>query len=258
MAIIKKFRIKSFKKVEPIIEFENVSLSYGNRLILDNINFKINKNSIHGMLGPNGAGKSTIFNLITGLIKPMGGKIKIFGEDVTEYPIYIRTRKFKTGYVPQYGGFFNDLTLHDNLKAISEIVIENKNLRTERVDYLISKFEFGNLKDIKGKFLSGGQKKRLTIALALLSEPKVLLLDEIYAALDVLTIKMLQETIVNLQQENQITTCICDHQARDLLATCDIAMILNDGKIIAQDTPSNLVKDIKAKDAYFGDSFKLN
>ena len=119
-------------------------------------------------------------------------------------------------------------------------------------------FEFGNLKDIKGKFLSGGQKKRLTIALALLSEPKVLLLDEIYAALDVLTIKMLQETIVNLQQENQITTCICDHQARDLLATCDIAMILNDGKIIAQDTPSNLVKDIRAKDAYFGDSFKLN
>ena len=95
MAIIKKFRIKSFKKLDTIIEFENVSLSYGNRLILDNINFKINKNSIHGMLGPNGAGKSTIFNLITGLIKPKSGTIRIFGEDVNNYPVYTRTKKFK-------------------------------------------------------------------------------------------------------------------------------------------------------------------
>ena len=258
MAIIKKFRIKSFKKIDTSIEFENVSLSYGKRLILDNISFKINKNSIHGMLGPNGAGKSTIFNLITGLIKPRSGKIKIYGENVTDYPVYKRTRKFKTSYCPQYGGFFNDLTLHDNLKAISEIVIENKNYRTEKINYLISKFEFENLKDIKAKFLSGGQKKRLVISLALLSEPKILLLDEVYAALDVLTIKMLQETIVNLQQEYQITTCICDHQARDLLATCDIAMILNDGKIIAQDTPSKLVQNINAKNAYFGDNFKYN
>ena len=258
MAIIKKFRIKSFKKLDTIIEFENVSLSYGNRLILDNINFKINKNSIHGMLGPNGAGKSTIFNLITGLIKPKSGTIRIFGEDVNNYPVYTRTKKFKTGYCPQYGGFFSDLTLHDNLKAISEIVIDNKNYRTEKINNLITKFEFENLKDIKAKFLSGGQKKRLVIALALLSDPKVLLLDEVYAALDVLTIKMLQETIVNLQQENNITTCICDHQARDLLATCDIAMILSEGKIIAQETPSKLVQNINAKNAYFGDSFKIN
>ena len=106
MAIIKKFRIKSFKKVETIIEFQNVSMSFGSRLILDNISFKVNKNSIHGMLGPNGAGKSTIFNLITGLIKPNSGKIKILGEDVTDYPVYIRSKKFKTGYVPQYGGYF--------------------------------------------------------------------------------------------------------------------------------------------------------
>ncbi len=257
MAIIKKFRIKSFKKIDTAIEFENVSLAYGNRLILDNISFRINKNSIHGMLGPNGAGKSTIFNLITGLIKPKSGVIKIFGEDVTKFPVYVRTKKFKTGYCPQYGGFFNDLTLHDNLKAISEIVIDNKNLRKAKIDSLISKFEFENLKDIKAKFLSGGQKKRLVISLALLSDPKVLLLDEVYAALDVLTIKMLQETIVNLQQEHQITTCICDHQARDLLATCDIAMILNNGKIIAQGSPSELVNDIEAKSAYFGDSFSI-
>ncbi len=258
MAIIKKFRIKSFKNINTIIEFENVSLAYGNRLILDNISFKINEGQIFGMLGPNGVGKSTIFNLITGLIKPRNGKIKIAGEDAIQYPIYHRTKKFKVGYVPQYGGYFNDLTLHDNLKAISEIIIENKNYRLERINYLISKFELNDLKDIKAKFLSGGQKKKLVIALSLLSEPKVLLLDECFAALDLLTIKMLQEIIVNLQQENQITICICDHQARDLLACVDVAMILSNGKIVAQDTPANLVNNISARDAYFGESFKFN
>ena len=257
MALIKKFRIKSFKKIKSIIEFENVSLAYGNRLILDNISFKINEGQIFGMLGPNGVGKSTIFNLITGLINPKHGKIKINGEDVSQYPIYLRTKKFKVGYVPQYGGYFNDLTLHDNLKAISEIVIENKNLRQERIDYLLSKFELENVKNIKAKFLSGGQKKKLVISLSLLSNPKVLLLDECFAALDVLTIKMLQEIIVNLQQESQITVCICDHQARDLLACVDAAMIISNCKIVAQDTPSNLVKNINAKNAYFGDSFKF-
>ena len=225
---------------------------------MDNLDFRINEGQIFGMLGPNGVGKSTIFNLITGLIKPNNGKIKITGKDVTHYPIYLRTKKFKIGYVPQYGGFFNELTLYENLKAISEIVIENKNYRSERINYLISKFELDNLKEIKAKFLSGGQKKKLVIALSLLSDPKVLLLDECFAALDVLTIKMLQEIIVNLQSENKITICICDHQARDLLSCVDVAMILSNGKIIAEDSPVNLVNNINAKNAYFGDNFKFN
>ena len=258
MGLIKEFRIKSHKKPNSIISFENINLSYGNRLILDNINFKINEGQIFGMLGPNGVGKSTIFNLITGLVNPISGVVKIAGEDATQYPIYLRAKKFKVGYVPQYGGYFNDLTLHDNLKAISEIVIDNKNSRTEKINYLISKFELDNLKDIKAKFLSGGQKRKLVIALALLSEPRVLLLDEPFAALDVLTIKMLQEIIVNLQQETKISICLTDHQASSLLACVDSAMILSEGKIVAQGTPSNLVKDTNAKNAYFGDSFKFN
>ena len=100
MAIIKKFRIKSFKNLNSIIEFNNVSLAYGNRLILDNINFKINEGQIFGMLGPNGVGKSTIFNLITGLVSPKSGQIKIAGENVLNYPTFLRTKKFKVGYVP--------------------------------------------------------------------------------------------------------------------------------------------------------------
>jgi len=162
MAIIKKFRITSFKNINSIVEFENVSLAYGNRLILDNISFKINEGQIFGMLGPNGVGKSTIFNLITGLINPNKGKIKIASEDVTRLPIYLRTKKFRVGYVPQYGGYFNDLSLQDNLKAISEIVIDNKNSRSEKINYLISRFQLDNLKDIKARFLSGGQKKKIS------------------------------------------------------------------------------------------------
>jgi len=258
MSIIKKFRIKSFKQNNTSISFENISLSYGERVILDNISFDINASQIFGMLGPNGVGKSTIFNLMMGLIKPSGGKIKIDNEIVNDYPVYLRTKKFKIGYVPQYGGYFNDLTLYENLKAISEIVIDEKNIRDDKVNILLSKFELDNVKNIKAKFLSGGQKKKLVIALALLSDPKILLLDECFAALDVLTIKMLQEIIVNLQQENQITICICDHQARDLLACVDIAMIISNCKVIALDTPSNLVNNINAKDAYFGHSFKYN
>ena len=257
MALIKKFRIKSYKQPNSIISFENVSLSYGNRLILDNINFKINEGEIFGMLGPNGVGKSTIFNLITGLIKPDSGKIKINNTNVVDFPIYLRTKKFKVGYVPQYGGFFGDLTLYQNLKAIAEIVINNKNNEENKINELINKFELENLRNIKAKFLSGGQKKKLVIALSLLSDPNVLLLDECFAALDVLTIKMLQEIIVNLQNEKKITICICDHQARDLLACVDVAMILSNCKIIAEGSPADLVNNIEAKSAYFGESFSF-
>ena len=177
MGLIKKFRIKSHKKPSPIISFENINLSYGSRLILDNINFKINEGQIFGMLGPNGVGKSTIFNLITGLIQPNSGKIKLNNTDVLDYPIYLRTKKFHIGYVPQYGGYFNDLTLYQNLKAIAEIVINDKGNEDYKINSLISKFELENLKNVKAKFLSGGQKKKLVIALSLLSDPKVLLLD---------------------------------------------------------------------------------
>ena len=239
MAIIKKFRIKSFKNINSIIRFENVSIAYGNRTVLDNINFSINEKTIHGLLGPNGAGKSTLYHLMTGLIEPKQGKILIENKDVTNFPVYLRTRQYGIGYVPQYGGAFADLTLHENLRAISEIVIESKNLRSERINYLISKLELENLKDIKAKHLSGGEKKKLVIALSLLSRPKILLLDEPFSALDVLTIKMLQELIVGLQQDNNITICICDHIATSLLQIVDTAMILSNGKIIAQDTPSN-------------------
>ena len=151
-----------------------------------------------------------------------------------------------------------DLTLNENLKAISEIVIENKNYRSEKINYLISKLELENVKNIKARHLSGGERKKLVIALSLLSEPKLLLLDEPFSALDVMTIKMLQELIINLQQEYKITICICDHIANSLLQIVDTAMILSNGKIIAEGSPSNIIKDINAQKAYFGNSFKIS
>ena len=198
------------------------------------------------------------FNLITGLLKPDYGKVLFGNEDATNFPIYTRTRKFKIGYVPQYGGFFGDLTTYQNLKAVAEILIKDVRDQNSRIEYLISKFELDYLRNIKASVLSGGQKKKLVIALSLLGDPKILLLDECFAALDVLTIQMLQKIIVNLQTEERIGIIICDHQARDLLSCVDVAMILSNCKIIAQGTPKELINNPVAQNAYFGKSFKIN
>jgi len=258
VAIIKKFRIKNFKKNVEILKLEKISVYFNKRKILENLNINLQQGEILGLLGPNGVGKSTIFNIITGLIKPNYGSVYINNKNITDDPIFYRTKKHKIGYVPQYGGYFHDLTLRENLKAISEIVIEDKKLRNEKINLLISKFELEALQNIKAEFLSGGQKKRLVISLALLSDPKILLLDEPFAALDIMTIKNLQQIIVDLQTQNNISIILCDHQARDLLSCVDLAVVLSNGKVIAKDTPNNLIKNIDAQNAYFGDSFKIN
>ncbi len=257
MSNIKKFRIKSFKENKSILRLDKISLKFGRKTILDNLSLRLNNGQILGLLGPNGVGKSTIFNLITGLISPDYGSIIINSKIVNEYPIYQRTLKFKIGFVPQHGGYFHDLTVYENLKAIAEITIDNLSYRDEKINSLISKFELDPIRDIKADFLSGGQKKRLVIAISLISDPKILLLDEPFAALDLMTIKTLQEIIVGLQSTNNISVILCDHQARDLLACVDNAAIIHNGKVVAQDTPSNLIQNIDAKNAYFGDSFKI-
>ena len=217
----------------------------------------LNNSLIIIISSPSGVGKTTIFNLITGLISPDFGSIVINSSVVNKSPIYERTLKYKIGFVPQHGGFFHDLTVYENLKAIAEITISNVSFRSEKIDSLISKFELDNIRDIKADLLSGGQKKKLVIAIALISDPKILLLDEPFAALDVMTIKTLQEIIVGLQTYNKISVILCDHQARDLLACVDTAAIIHNGKVVAQGTPANLIENIDARNAYFGESFKI-
>ena len=141
---------------------------------------------------------------------------------------------------------------------MAEITIKDPNYRVEKINSLVSKFELDPINDLEARLLSGGQKKKLVIALSLISNPKILLLDEPFAALDVMTIKNLQNIIVELQREGGISIILCDHQARDLLACVDTAAIINNGKVVAQGTPSNLSNNIDAKKAYFGDSFKFN
>tara|TARA_B100001063_G_scaffold88062_1_gene81904 strand:- start:1456 stop:2232 length:777 start_codon:yes stop_codon:yes gene_type:complete len=258
MSNVKKFRIKSFKSDKSILKLDKISLKFGRKIILDNLSLSLNNGQILGLLGPNGVGKTTLFNIITGLISPDFGSIIINSDKVNSYPIYERTLKYKLGFVPQHGGFFHDLTVYQNLKAIAEITISDLSYRNEKVNSLISKFELDPIRDIKADFLSGGQKKKLVIAISLISNPKILLLDEPFAALDVMTIKTLQEIIVNLQSSENISVILCDHQARDLLACVDNAAIIHNGKVIAQGTPASLIRNIDARNAYFGESFKIS
>ena len=259
MAIIKKFRITTFKKEKPKISIKNISFSFNKRQILEDISFMVREGEICGLLGPNGVGKSTIFNIITGLLSPDFGEIEINQKKVTNIPIYKRALDFGVAIVPQSGGVFSNLSCQQNLKAISEIVINEKNERTFKIEYMISKFQLESVKNLKAKHLSGGQKKRLCIAMSLLSEPKIILMDEPFQGLDIMSTRDLQETIVNLQTEDHTRSCIIsDHAARDLLAISDRAIILANKKIVAQGKPSDLLQNEAAKSLYFGESFKIN
>ena len=258
MSVIKKFRITKIKNQKPLISLKKVSLSFKkNHVVLDNISLSISKGQVIGLLGPNGAGKSSLMNIITGLIKPNSGKILINNEDISNYPTFERAKKFKISLVPQIGGFFSDLTTEDNLNAVGEILIPNQKQRKFKIEKLISKFERDVVRKIEAKFLSGGMKRRLVISMSLLGDPEILLMDEPLAALDPQTIQMLQNIIITLQTEYNLTILITDHQARDLLVVCDKAIILSNSKVVAEGTPNELIKDDNATKYYFGDNFKF-
>ena len=259
MAIVKKFRIISYKKEKSLISLENISVSFKkNHQILDSISLNIPRGQILGLLGPNGAGKSTLMNVISGLVKPNYGKIKIDDNDITDLPIYLRTKKFKISIIPQFGGLFASLTTEQNLRSVAEILIKDKSFIDIKINELISKFELDSVREIEAKYLSGGQKRRLVIAMGLISKPDIILMDEPLAALDPQTIQMLQNTIVKLQTDFNLTIIITDHQARDLLAICDKAIILSNSKIVASGTPNDLMNDESANKFYFGNNFQFS
>jgi len=257
MNLIKKFRIKSFKNEKPAVQIQNLTISYGNRLIVEQLNLNIQKSEISGLLGPNGAGKSSIYHSILGLIKPSFGKIIIDGADVTDIPTYKRCSEFGISWVPQYGGSWSDLTVHDNLMAVAELHLNNSEERVLKVNNLIRKFELQNVLKLKSKYLSGGQVRKLTLAMAMVKNTKILILDEPFAALDPQSVRMIQQIIVSLQMFERISITISDHSSRDLLSCVDNAMVLYEGKIIAKGSPQDLVKNTKAIEAYFGEGFKI-
>ena len=258
MAIIKSFRIKTFKKKVNKISLKNISLSFNKLNVLEDVSFDIHQSSITGLLGPNGSGKSTLFNIICGILSPNYGDVIINGINVNKIPVFERVQKYGISLIPQTGGTFSGLSCIENLKAISEIVIEKKNERNYKIEEMISKFQLEPHAHTKCSELSGGSKKKVAIAMALMSNPSILLMDEPFAFLDILTVRDLQETIVNLQTEDS-SRCIIisDHSARELLGISDRALVLANKKIVAQGSPREVIDSPSAK-IYFGDSFKIN
>ena len=256
-SLIKKFRIKSFKEDKPIIELQNVTISYGNRQIVEKLNLKIQKNTVCGLLGPNGAGKSSIFHTILGIVKPTFGKVFVDGIEVTNIPTYKRTSLCGISWCPQYGGAFTDLSVFENLMAIAELHIKDKEKRLSKVNNLIRRFELENVVKLQSKVLSGGQQRKLILAMALIKDTKILILDEPYSALDPVSVRMIQQIIVSLQMFERISIVISDHNFRDLLSTVDYSMVLSEGKIVANGSPAELVKDSQAIAKYFGEGFKI-
>ena len=239
------------------LRVEQLTKTYSDRSVVNGVSLEVNQGQIVGLLGPNGAGKTTTFYMIVGLIRPSSGNVYLDSDKVTNHPMYVRAQK-GIGYLAQEASVFRKLSVEDNIKAVLEMTNLSQYDQRLKLNELISEFGLQHIRTTRGDLLSGGERRRTEIARALAVNPKFILLDEPFAALDIMTIKNLQQIIVDLQTQSNISIILCDHQARDLLSCVDLAIVLSNGRVIAKDTPNNLIKNIDAQNAYFGDSFKFN
>ena len=252
----KSFRILKFKKSKPVLKISGISKSYGHRLVLKKINFELHKSEIFGVLGPNGCGKTTIFNSIMGICRINEGNIFVNNIKINNLPIHERATKFRIGYIPQNSAVFLGLTCEENIRAIAEVKIKEKSLQENKIQELLSDFNLEYLKNIKAINLSGGEKKRLCISMALVSNPQILLMDEPFAALDLITIDMIKKIIVSLQKK-LISVIVTDHNAKDLMNVSDRCIIISDGEVIISGNPRKIINDPRARQLYFGENFSI-
>lgn len=252
----KSFRILKFKKSKPVLKISGISKSYGHRLVLKKINFELHKSEIFGVLGPNGCGKTTIFNSIMGICRINEGNIFVNNIKINNLPIHERATKFRIGYIPQNSAVFLGLTCEENIRAIAEVKIKEKSLQENKIQELLSDFNLEYLKNIKAINLSGGEKKRLCISMALVSNPQILLMDEPFAALDLITIDMIKKIIVSLQKK-LISVIVTDHNAKDLMNVSDRCIIISEGEVIISGNPRKIINDPKARQLYFGENFSI-
>ena len=252
----KSFRILKFKKSKPILKISGISKSYGHRLVLKKINFELHKSEIFGVLGPNGCGKTTIFNSIMGICRINEGNIFVNNIKINNLPIHERAKKFRIGYIPQNSAVLLGLTCEENIKAIAEIKIKEKSLQENKVQELLTDFNLEHLQNIKARNLSGGEKKRLCIAMTLVGNPQILLMDEPFAALDLITVDIIKKIIINLQKK-LISVIITDHNAKDLMNVSDRCIIISNGEIIISGNPRKIINDPKARQLYFGENFSI-
>lgn len=255
--MIKKFRIIRFK-TKPILEAKKISKSFAsNRLVLNQISFHVNRGEIFGILGPNGSGKTTLFNLILGILPVDSGKITINGEIINSLPIHVRCNNYKISYVPQNSACLLGLKVEENLEAISEIKIKDKIKRKDIIQELLVRFGLDNIKHTQARSLSGGERRRLSISLALITKPSILLLDEPFSALDPLSVETIRKIISDLQQQSGISSILSDHNISSTLMSVDRAILISNSLVIAEGNPRELINNKIAKQLYFGSDLKI-
>lgn len=228
---------------------------YGNRPVVKGVEISIQAGSVIGLLGPNGAGKTTTFYMVVGMAQPDSGQVFLGDEEITGLPMYERARR-GISYLPQEASVFRKLSVADNLLAILETVESDRTVRRQRMQQLLEEFSITHIASSKGYSLSGGERRRVEIARALITNPSFILLDEPFAGIDPIAVGDIQNLIVSLKNRN-IGVLISDHNVRETLGVCDAAYIMCGGEVLEYGTPGEIANSKKAREIYLGDDFRL-
>ena len=236
---------------------KDISKTYQNKKIVDNISIDIQQGEIKGILGPNGAGKSTSFHMLSGIIKPDSGSIMLNDRDITKYKLPKRA-KLGIGYLPQESSIFLGLSIEDNIKAALEFRKDlKKNDINEKLEHLINKFQLQRIRKTPGALVSGGERRRTEVARTLALDPIFVLLDEPFAGIDPVSISEIKEIILEIKNNN-IGVIITDHNVRETLKICDSADIMNKGQLIASGKPKSILANDMVKKVYLGNDFDIS
>jgi len=254
MSNVKKFRIIKFKS-KPVLAAKSISKSFDGRMILRKIDVKLNQGEMLGLLGSNGAGKSTFMNIVLGLLKPDFGDIFLGNSKLTNLAIHERS-KLGIAYLPQQTSIFRGLTVYENLLAIAQILRKRATEQKDIVEKLMAEFSITHLRDVKATALSGGERRRTEIARCLINNPKVLLLDEPFAGVDLLSIQEIKGLLIKLQSRG-CAVLITDHNASQLLSVVDRAYIIANGNVVIDGPPREIANSTEAKKLYFGEDFRI-
>ncbi|MFP4502753.1 MAG: LPS export ABC transporter ATP-binding protein [Candidatus Hydrogenedentota bacterium] len=242
--------------VQPLLHTGGLTKSFRKRTVVRDVAIDLGPGEIVGLLGPNGAGKTTTFNMIVGLLKADAGHITFTGRDVSRMPMYKRAR-LGMAYLPQEASAFRQLTVRQNLLAVLEYQPLTKAERETRTDELLAELGIDNLAHQKAFTLSGGERRRTEIARALVTQPRIFLLDEPFAGIDPIAVSDLQDTVVRLKAKG-IGVLITDHNVRETLEIVDRAYIISQGSVVVAGTPREIASDPLARRIYLGDRFRMN
>lgn len=238
-----------------ILRSKELFKKYKYRMVVNGVSINVRQGEVVGLLGPNGAGKTTTFYMTVGLIKPYDGSVHLDDTEITNWPMYQRARA-GVGYLSQEPSIFRGLTVEDNLMAIAQMLPVSKKEQKEKVDRLLEDFGLTKLRAQMSVTLSGGEKRRLEIARALVNDPKFLLLDEPFVGIDPITVDDIQKIIKKLK-ERGLGILITDHNVRETLEIIDRAYIIYEGKILLEGNAKELLENPKARKVYLGDNFKM-